>query len=202
MTVKLTAITTDGREVILSQDGGWTYRDTGAYPQVSPTFRRTFWGMSREQVQQSEETELIKENDEGLIFKGRVSRYPCLIAYIFGQGKLVRAKYHLLAEHAAPNDYIADFEHVQGILTKKYGEAAEAETHWVDDRYRDDEDSWGKAVALGHLVLWATWQSDLTEVSLMLRGEEQRILLEIEYSSQDLQNLESDTDSHIDLDDF
>ena len=193
-----TAITDDGREVTLGPDGMWTYQDTGTTGHDPYHFRRCRWGMTSDQVRESETAELIKESEEGLIFKGRVSRYPCLMAFIFAQGRLVRAKYNLLGEHVSPNDYFDDFEHLQGILVRKYGEPVDQKQHWLDDRLREEEESWGKAVALGHLVFWAGWQTEATEISLMLRGEDQRILLEVEYSSRELGNLEDSAETEVD----
>ena len=190
----LWAVTRDGRDVILYPDGGWVFGRPGegdSRPEPF-AFRRTHWGCSPAEVQLSEHSELIKAGEGGLIYKSRISRFACLIAYFFARDKLVRAKYNLLVEHALANEYIADFEFLLGVLQKKYGTPVDSQRHWVDDRYRDDEESWGRAVLLGHLVLYEAWLTDSTEVSLMLRGEDQRVFLEIEYSSRALESLEDE----------
>lgn len=198
----LWAVTRDGREVVLHPDGGWAFgRPSETEPKLF-TFRRTRWGYSPAEVQSSEACELVKASEDGLIYKDRLSKFPCLIAYFFARGHLVRAKYNLLAEHPLANEYIADFEFLLGILQKKYGPPADSQKHWTDERYKADEEAWGRAVLLGHLVLYDCWLTDSTEVSLMLRGDDHRVFLEIEYSSRDLANLEDETTNTAELDLF
>jgi hypothetical protein len=190
----LWASTRDGRNVILYPDGGWAFGEPGdEVPASEPfTFRRTRWGFSPAEVGASEGSELVKATEEGLIYKDRVSKFPCLIAFFFASGKLVRAKYNLLAEHALSSEYIADFEYLLGLLKKKYGNPSDSQRHWLDERYKDDEEAWGRAVLLGQLVLYEAWLTDSTEISLMLRGDDNRIYLEIEYTSRALENLETE----------
>lgn len=190
MSDQLSAFTTDGREVVLNEDGGWSYRNGPAAGDEPFTFRKTRWGMSPDDVQAGEESELLKASEDGLVYKGKISRFSCLIAYIFTQGQLVRSKYNLLVEHAVSHEYISDFEFLQSVLQKKYGDPMESQQHWLDERYRDEEEFWGRAVTLGHLVYYDAWTTDNTEISLMLRAEDGRIFLEIEYSSTKLEELE------------
>lgn len=202
MSNTFSATTTDGREVVLHEDGGWSFRRDQAEGDAAYDFRKTRWGMSPDLVRAAETAELLKASDNGLIFKDRIVRFPCLVAYIFALGQLVRAKYNLLAEHAVPSEYLSDFEYLQGVLQNKYGDPAESQQHWLDDRYKDDQELWGRALTLGHLVLYEAWSTDSTEISLMLRGEEGRVLLEIEYSSLALQNLEDEQEEKPNLDLF
>ena len=51
-------------------------------------------------------------------------------------------------------------------------------------------------------MFYEAWSTELTEISLMLRGEEDRIFLEIEYSSKDLEELEDQEENPADLDLF
>lgn len=198
----LWAVTRDGRDVLLYPDGGWAFGKP-AEPDAKPfTFRRTRWGFSPAEVHGSESCELVKASEDGLIFKDRLSKFPCLIAYIFARGHLVRAKYNLLAEHALANEYVADYEHLLGTLQKKYGSPTESQKQWSDNRYKEDEEAWGRAVLLGHLVLYDAWLTESTEVSLMLRGDENRVFLEIEYSSRVLESLEDEISNTAELDLF
>lgn len=200
--VAIRAVTRDGRDVVLYPDGGWAFGKPGeGESRPEPyTFRRTRWGCSPEEVQASETGELVKASEEGLIFKDRILKYPCLIAYFFATGRLVRAKYNLLVEHALSSEYLADFDYLQGTLQKKYGTPTDSQKHWLDDRYKDDEEAWGRAVLLGHLVLYEAWLTDSTELSLMLRGDDNRIFLEVEYSSRALENLENEVSDSAELD--
>lgn len=200
----LWAVTRDGRDVILYPDGGWAFgqRSDAESKQEAFTFRRTRWGFSPSEVQAAESGELVKASEDGLIFKDRISKFPCLIAFFFARGHLVRAKYNLLVEHALSSEYLADFEFLLGILQKKYGTPTDSQKHWLDERYKEDEEAWGRAVLLGHLVLYEAWLTESTEISLMLRGDDNRIYLEIEYSSRALQNLEEEESDSAELDYF
>lgn len=188
----LWAVTRDGRDVALYPDGGWSFGRPGEGDVQPFCFRRTRWGFSPGEVQASEQCELVKASEDGLIYKDRLAKFPCLIAYFFARGSLVRAKYNLLAEHALANEYIADYEFLLGILQKKYGPPTDSQKQWLDDRYKDDEEAHGRAVLLGHLVLYDAWLTESTEVSLMLRGDDNRVFLEIEYSSRALESLEEE----------
>lgn len=201
-TETLWAVTRDGRDVLLYPDGGWVFGKP-AEPDLNPfTFRRTRWGFSPTEVQQSEQCELVKASEDGLLYKDRLSRFPCLIAYIFARGRLVRSKYNLLIEHTQANEYVADYEHLLGILQKKYGPPADTQKQWTDTRYKKDEEAWGRAILLGHLVMYDAWLTESTEISLMLRGEENRVFLEVEYSSRVLESLEEETTNTEELDLF
>lgn len=199
MATAKTAITEDGRRLVLGADGEWSYEEPHTDTTESRNFRDTSWGMTREEVMHTESVELVKQNPEGLIYRTRLSKFPALIVYMFARKHLVRAKYNLLIEHASPFDYISDFEFVQSLLVRKYGASSKTHYHWIDDRYREDEHSWGRAVALGHLILWDSWQVNGTEISLMLRSEEQGIVLEIEYSSMELEHMAEESELDSDL---
>jgi hypothetical protein len=196
------AVTHDGRDVLLYPDGGWVFGKPADLEAQPFTFRRTRWGFSPSEVQTSESGELVKASEDGLIYKDRISKFPCLIAYFFARDRLVRAKYNLLVEHALSNEYVADFEYLLGILQKKYGQPVDTQKQWFDDRYKDDEEAWGRAVLLGHLVLYDVWLTDSTEISLMLRGDDNRVFLEIEYSSRALESLEEEASATAELDLF
>lgn len=55
-------------------------------------FRRTRWGMSLEEVRQSEAGEPLRANERGLLYATTTLDLPCLLTYSFEQGRLVRAR--------------------------------------------------------------------------------------------------------------
>jgi hypothetical protein len=193
--------TETGRKIVLGDDGAWEYADPQP-PEIAHDFRKCHWGMSRAQVRNLEKAELLKEAPAGLVYSGRVSNYPCFIAYFFADDRLVRARYNVTSNHEYPQDYLAQFQELATLLTRKYGQAQQIQQKWWDERYRDDPDAWGKAIALGHLALWNLWETETTEISLMLRGDDQEILLEIEYCSKALADLQESTPPEADLDEI
>lgn len=194
--------TETGKKIVLKEDGAWEYAEKAVPSAGAYDFRKCHWGMSRAQVKNLEKTELLKEAPEGLVYSGRVSNFPCFIAYYFVQDRLVRARYNITSSHEFPGGYLDQFKELQTILEKKYGLALRVEQKWWDELHKDDEASWGRAVALGHVAFWAAWETDTSEISLMLRGEDQQIFLEIEYCSKSLSDLESEAEPEVDFEDF
>jgi len=194
--------TETGRRIVLKEDGAWEYEDSSGPASPKYDFRKCQWGMSRAQVKNLEKSELLKEAAEGLVYSGRVSSFPCFIAYFFISDRLVRARYNITSRHDYPGGYLEQYEELQSILQKKYGLALRTEEKWWDEQYLDDEASWGKAVALGHLALWSSWETETSEISLMLRGADQQMFLEIEYCSKALADLEETSEPEEDYEDF
>jgi hypothetical protein len=194
--------TETGRKIVLGDDGAWEYADPATDAGVAHDFRKCHWGMSRAQVKNLEKTELLKEAPQGLVYSGRVSSFPCFIAYFFTQDRLVRARYNITSNHEYPEDYLEQFTELREILARKYGDPRSSEQKWWNEMYRDDTSSWGKAIALGHLAQWAVWETETSEISLMLRGADQEIFLEIEYCSKALADLEESEPPAGDLDEF
>jgi len=59
-------------------------------------FRKTNWGMSREQVKEIEKSRLVVEDfgkEESLIYEGEIDGLDGQIFYYFMRGKLIRARY-------------------------------------------------------------------------------------------------------------
>lgn len=183
------AITTDGKSVLLHKDGKWEFNKkvekTSGY-----SFRKTNWGMSKSQVKGKEEGKILRDDDV-LAYEGNVAGLDTLIAYIFVDNKLVRAKYIFTEKHSNRNDYITDYSSIQKILNKKYGEPADDKTYWKNDLYKDDYQDWGMALAVGHLYKYSNWKISDTEVWLSITGDNYQISHSAEYSSVKLAGLES-----------
>ena len=61
-----TAITDDGRAVLLNEDGTWQYAPQDTNPQSDTIvfdFRKTKWGMTKELVRRAETAKLEQENE-------------------------------------------------------------------------------------------------------------------------------------------
>jgi hypothetical protein len=183
------AITTDGKSVLLHENGKWEFNK-----KVEKTsdfsFRKTNWGMSKSQVKGTEAGKILRDDDV-LAYEGNVAGLNTLIAYIFVDNKLVRAKYIFTEKHSNKTDYISDYTSIQKILTKKYGEPSDDKTYWKNDLYKDDYQYWGMALAVGHLSKFSNWKVSDTEVWLSINGDNYEISHSVEYSSVKLASLES-----------
>lgn len=163
---------------------------------MSQDFRKATWGMSPSEVKSSESDELIQESDEILVYETTLAGFEAYAGYIFADGKLVRAKYILTEEHTNENDYIDDYNRLNGLLKKKYGEAIADENIWVNDDsvFKDDLTYWGSCIRRGELMLYSTYRNATTEIELSLFGEDYTIINGIQYTSlsPELNNLEEE----------
>lgn len=187
-------VTQDGKRVILKADGTWEYAQESSQAIILGTelgFRKTAWGMTKDQVKQIEGRDDAEENTNLLIYNGQIAGLSCLIAYIFVQNQLVRGKYIINAEHSNDNSYLADYRNLKEMLIKKYGSPKKDDTIWLDDHlYCDTPQEWGMAVSIGHLYFYAEWSTKDTDINLMLSGDNYQINLGVEYISKRLGDLE------------
>jgi hypothetical protein len=189
---QLKATTDDGRRVVLKSDSTWEFeKDLSQKPKISNfDFRKCKWGMSKKQVKATESGRIERDDETVLAYSGKVSDMNCLIAYIFVENKLVRAKYAFIPKHSNQNDYILDYKNVKENLIKKYGEPISDDSYWRDKLYQDDISQWGFAISLGHLRYSALWETESSEIFLDLSGENYHVDLASEYTSKQYKGLE------------
>ena len=159
-------------------------------------FRRTNWGMSREEVAKVEDA-LELQNGSLLSpygqYETKVAGLDCYINYYYTGDKLTRAEYEFSYE--ATLEYICtnNYEHLKGRLVQKYGKAVEDKDIWIDDLYQDDANNWGKAVTQNQLLRYAQWETPNTRITIILAGDEYGdIALKIKYRSQQIRELEEE----------
>jgi len=154
------------------------------------TFRKTTWGMSKEQVEKTETKEIAYEEEGILGYEGSILDFDCKIVYVFAEGKLVKTRYIITEKHSNRNEYIKDYYTLKTILSKKYGEPLELEEVWLKDLYKDDPEDWGLAISIGQLFYMAEWKTLETSIILSLDGDNYEIMLAIQYRSKELGELE------------
>ena len=148
-------------------------------------FRRTYWGMSEEQVVELEGKPSHQEKSDGLDiieYRQKIMEMECLIEYIFAGNRLIKAKYVFLEQHEFKNQYISDYKRIKDWLTGKHGMPKGNNITWRNDLYRDYYSKWGEAISLGHLIYSSFWMTPVTEILLTLSGENNKVSLEVEYT--------------------
>jgi len=158
-------------------------------------FRKTNWGMSKEEVGAVEEAKVFKYEGKsypGTVYDTNVGGFDCFIHYYYIDNKLVRAKYDFGYDATEKDVCIRNYENLKETLINKYGEPINDEYIWIDDLYKDDPDSWGVAVKKGDLVCYADWETATTRITIFLRNEDYNIGLEIRYRSKELKKLEEE----------
>lgn len=159
-------------------------------------FRKTNWGMSKEQVEATEDKESYAENDIMVAYRVEIDAKDFLCIYQFLEDKLFFSGYVFEGEHTNENDYIHDYKEIKEILIKKYGESDKKklkflynreEIYWENDLFEKRESDWGMAVSIGHLSYSSIWETPTTRIELILDGDNYKISLRIRYTSKELE---------------
>ena len=147
-------------------------------------FRKAKWGMGKREVKERESGDLIAEDDTRLLYHDLLMGKSVGVGYTFANGKLVSAVYRVLDDYADNNGNgcFDDYDSLEKMLVEEYGKPAPGRTSWAGDHcHRYDQASLGLAVRVGHFTMGLKWETRTTEILLLLRGEDQKILLEATY---------------------
>lgn len=166
---------------------------------VSLDFRKTHWGMSKEDVIHTEgkepETDMINvEGFNNVVYFDHLLGKSVGVIYHFVQGQLFASRYQLMEEHSNTLDYITDFEDFKQALVQKYGEPKKQETNWKNDLMKESPQKYGLAIITGDLEKFVYWETETTSIILQLKGENYEINCAIRYETNDamLQKLVED----------
>ena len=187
---KITAVTQDGREVILSDNGTWKYASPKKDTSRKHHFRHARWGMSQAQVKASEKplspiSEDTKPDSRLVVqYAAKVAGLDVLIDYDFMNDKLVQAKYRFQETHANKNRYLDDYTVVTDALTEKYSKPDNTVRLWLNKEFKKSHRNWGHAVQVGHLTMADQWETPDTSISALLKGVNNRIELLVMYKSK------------------
>lgn len=119
---------------------------------VKYDFRKTNWGMSKEQVKEIEKSKFVEEDfgkEENLHYKGEVDGVNCEIYYYFMKGKLTSAAY---GSTQSKDVCINNYKKFTEYLIKKYGKPVE------DKTFEDFKEGTARTF----------WDTPTTEINLML----------------------------------
>lgn len=162
---------------------------------MSQDFRNATWGMSQSEVKANETDRLEEETADMLVYKTSLAGFEAYAAYIFTDSKLSRAGYFFEEIHSNDNEYISDYNRLNGLIKMKYGEPVEDEEYWKSNSsYIPDKSNWGHEIYMGRLVLYSIYRTSTTEIELILSAEDYIIILGIKYTSlnDELIKLEED----------
>jgi hypothetical protein len=163
-----------------------------SYSQEKLDFRKTNWGMSKDQVKNSEAYGLLQEESNILAYNGNLAGYDCIIGYIFTNNILVRAKYIIMESATNTNNYDSDYNTFKSFLTKKYGQPLKDEKTWNNDLYKDNYSNWGHAILIGHVTYFSYWETENSLIALSFLVQNNDVSIGIEYSSKKHKDLEED----------
>lgn len=134
-------------------------------------FRKTTWGMSRDQVKASEDTKPTGEKPDVLTYRDELDGIPAIVGYLFDGDKLTRTGYLMHGSYEDPNKYIEDYDKVKESMIKTYGAPAQDEIQWKEGEESQDHAQYGKAVCDGKLRYTTVWTDGVTMITERLGGE-------------------------------
>lgn len=160
---------------------------------MSQDFRNATWCMSLSQVKSIETSTLVQANSNMLKYPLTLVGLDAYAIYSFADDKLTSAYYIMDVKHSNNNDYISEYNMLNDILKKKYGEPLEDKAQWISNsENKDDMSSWGHSIWLGELELYAIYRTSNSEIKIVLYSVDHKAKTQILYSSTDaeLKNLE------------
>lgn len=154
-------------------------------------FRNTKWGMSKEEVKQSESATLFKEEKGRIGYTDKVIGLDALIIYNFTGGSLSSSEYRFTSQYTNKNNYYYNiFNPMVDMLEKKYGKPISRQKVWYNNLYKGNPSEIGMALATGGLGEYAMWQTDTSFVLAHINGENYKISTGVEYKSKKFEEAE------------
>lgn len=181
----------------------------------SETFkvRNANFGMSKQQVVKSEgrEPDFVTNYDDkrtAIIYNNiQLIGIPCLIKYVFFDGKLCFVQYPFQQNYINENNYISDYNLMKNKLIEKYGEPSSngmilseiREGSYTNsygvfntNKYETPSISWGDLISRGELQYHSFWYSnnnnkpDEIHLGIVILGENYKINTFIYYLETNL----------------
>lgn len=147
-------------------------------------FREATWGMSRAEVMQTEEGAPVFNSEYKIDYETEMLGFDSKISYTFSDDELIRASFQLLTKPKTNNEYIEIYENIQKELRKKYGKTFIDTIQHRDPSLTVDPEVNGNAVCNGELLYATQWDTQSSDIQLLLRGEDSECFLTIMYLSE------------------
>jgi hypothetical protein len=150
------------------------------------------WGMTKKQIVEMEGKPSSLTRTKGLDvmrYQQKLINLDCSIEYIFAANKLSGLRFFFNTEYLDKNAYLDDYQKIKSALVQKFGQPLEESMNWRDTTFKDDIGAWGEAISLGHLEMSSRWLTPQTEIMAVLNGQNEEILLAVEYAGLRLKEL-------------
>lgn len=135
-------------------------------------FRNARWGMSKQEVMDSERTTLVFEEDNSVEYRVFVGNYQAQANYKFQNDKLVRAGLYFVNEYEDKNEYIKVYDFVKEKMIEDKGSPIIDKQVQLDPSQDIDPEQIGQAVCDGKVIYGTQWKDPRSDIQLLLRGEE------------------------------
>lgn len=157
-------------------------------PQSKPVeefdFRRTKWGMTKDEVKKSEPRQPGNETEDSLSYISSYRDQLTYITYQFKDGKLYRAGVLYPEKLSSESLYLENYENLKKEATKAHGKPALDEETLLNPDAVIEPDKKAEAVCRGDLTLGTQWNVPGSMVVLMFRGDGEKCLVSLIYVSE------------------
>ena len=159
-------------------------------PAWAEDFRDAKFGMSPQEVRATEEdADWESSVEDALAFETKLAGYDVVAGYIFVDERFIRGAYIMAEEHQNHDEYLREFEHLNWLLTKKYGEPKDKKTKWIDDDWKDDL---GFALYQSDFSEYWEWETKTTLITHSIYGRDYIIIHRIDYESLEMSDVEEE----------
>ncbi len=115
-------------------------------------FRRTWWGMSKEEVKASEAEPPGRETEDKIYYKGNILGLEAYYIYEFYNNRLVYGRCVFSHKRAEPGDYVDDYHFIKDAIQKRFDKPASDSIEWFDSTYADEKNYWDSALVKGQMA--------------------------------------------------
>jgi len=147
-----------------------TAADSRFAPAEGADFRQARWGMSVREVRTSEPGAPAIVEDDLRSWPTRVGGQPCLVSYLFLEGRLCMGIYQFSDTHQDLQPYFDDAATFRDELVALHGEPQIEKWRWADDVFKHDRALWGESLGFGLVHYELGWAGARSLVALRLSG--------------------------------
>ena len=144
-------------------------------------FRKTRWGMSRDEVKANEPSKLAFENENSIEYTVFIDDLQAQTSYKFQDDKLIRAGYYFPKEYDDKNEYIETYEKIKEMIMEAKGPPALDKVVELDPSSDIDPENKGQAVCDGKLIYGSQWNYPGSDIQLVFRGDGKDCFLTVNY---------------------
>jgi hypothetical protein len=146
-------------------------------------FRKTTWGMDSAQVKKAEISTLFLSKNNCLVYSGKLGDWVTNIDYYFSKSnKLFHTAYFITLDSQNPQVFVNAFLLLQELLTKNYNAPYNKKSSTINGQVIT-EDDWASNLISDNLNLETSWRTDKTDIVLSLFSINDKLYLEINYTS-------------------
>lgn len=133
-------------------------------------FRASHWGQSPSEIIIQENSLLIQQDDNLIIYRDHFRGTPAEIIYFFVDNKLIMGFTHLLLDNDDLEEYFTKYDQVKSFLGEKIGIPDVENWNMSLPELEEDRSMWADGLGFGLIKAEAGWVLSDSGVALRLSG--------------------------------